>query len=64
MLGVLRSSTRGCEQGKEQADTGNYKRKVRLLLNIQHVTPGGAGFPARPAEITQDCLFAIPSACP
>ena len=33
MFGGLSNITRVSEQGKEQADTGNYKRKVRLLLN-------------------------------
>ena len=47
MFGEMCIRTRVIEQAKEQANTGNYKRKVRLLLNIQHVTPGRAGFPEK-----------------
>ena len=35
MFGGLCKISRVSEQGKEQADTGHYKRKVRLILNIQ-----------------------------
>ena len=34
MLGGFCIINRGSEQGKEQADTGHYKRKVRLLFSF------------------------------
>ena len=34
MLGGLCRITRVSEQGKEEDDIGHYKRKVRLILNI------------------------------